>query len=119
MAFAVENVRLKELAVVAALNRPIFDGFLVFLQANGYADLHAFVTDKDASRAGSIISKFLALPLPKGLILYDGIARPYTPEKSKWLLLGWILRDAPEQRLRPMVASMQGKSLIERQAALP
>jgi hypothetical protein len=26
MAFAVENIRLKELAVVAALNKPIFDG---------------------------------------------------------------------------------------------
>src|SRR5262249_36956871 len=43
---------------------------------------------------------------------------PYKPETAKWLLLGWIFRDAPIQRLRPMVASMPGNTIAEKQAAL-
>lgn len=42
----------------------------------------------------------------------------YAPEIAKWLLLGWVFRDAPEQRLRPMVSSMPGRNTVEKQAYL-
>lgn len=118
MAFAVENIRLKELAVIADKNRPIFIDFVGYLKGEGYQSLHEFVLEKDEKRAGAIILKYLLRPLPRGISLYDGVARPYKPEVAKWLLLGWVFRDAPVQRLRPMVASMPGQTVAQKQAAL-
>ncbi len=118
MAFAVENLRLKELAIVAEKNRPMFDDFVGYLKQEGYKDLHAFIVDSDVKRAGAVILKYLVRSLPVGVVLYDGVARPYKPDTAKWFLLGWIFRDAPVQRLRPMVPSMPGRNTTEKQAAL-
>ena len=118
MAFIVENLRLKELAIVAEQNKPVFDYFVEFVIAAGYSSLQAFVLDDDSEKAEETILRFLQTPLPDGLELFDGIARPYKQQKAKWLLLGWVFRDAPEQRLRPMVASMPGRNAAEKQAHL-
>lgn len=118
MAFAVENIRLKELAVIAELNKPMFDHFVAFLASQGFKTLHQFVTSKEEAKAADVLLKYLMTPLPKGVVLYDGIARPYGQERGKWLLIGWILRDAPEQRLKPMVSSMPGNTIQLRQATI-
>lgn len=118
MAFAIENLRLKELAVVAEQNRGAFDDLCAFLIQQGYAGLHDFVTSPDNIRAEKTLLAYLVRPFPKGIAVYDGIARPYAPDKAKWLLLGWVLRDAPEQRLRPMVSSMVGSSVVAKRAAI-
>lgn len=118
MAFIVENLRLKDLAIVAEQNKAAFDDFVFYLQSQGYPTLHAFVLDQDEAKAEQVILSYLRRPLPQGVAVYDGIARPYQPEKGKWLLLGWIFRDAPEQRLRPMVSSMPGRNPTEKQAHL-
>lgn len=118
MAFIVENLRLKELAIVAQQNKPAFDDLVSYLGSQGYASLHAFVLDQDEAKAEKTILGYLQRPLPNGIAVYDGIARPYKADKGKWLLLGWVFRDAPEQRLRPMVSSMPGRSAAEKQAHL-
>lgn len=116
MTFVVDNLRLKELAIVAEQNRPIYDDFINYLQQHGYPSLHAFVTEQSETRGEQVILNYLDRPLPNGVVLLDGIARPYQPDKAKWLLLGWIFRDAPEQRLRPMLSSMPRQSSIEKKA---
>lgn len=118
MAFVVENLRLKELAIIAEQNRPIFDDLIRFLISERYSGLHNFLMESDESKGKAVILKYLLRSLPEGVALYDGVARPYKGEKAKWLLLGWVFRDAPEQRLRPMVASMPGNSTAEKQAYL-
>jgi len=116
--FAVENIRLKELAIIAEQNRPAFEDFCHFIQTCGYASLHEFVLHEDMERAEGAILAYLTRTLPQDIALYDGIARPYAAAKGKWLLLGWVLRDAPEQRLRPMISSMERASGVAKQAAL-
>ncbi len=118
MSFIVENIRLRELALVADQNKAAFDDLCFFLQESGFESLQAFVTSTDGVRTESVILSYLRRPLPKNVALFDGIARPYKQEKAKWLLLAWVLRDAPEQRLRPMLASMTGSTPIHRQAAI-
>ncbi len=118
MAFAVENIRLKELAIVAEQNRPAFQDFVAFLRSEGFETLHSFVMSEDDDRAKATLLRYLLRPLPQGISLYDGIARPYAPEKAKWLLLGWVFRDAPEQRLRPMISSMPGNNANQKKADL-
>jgi hypothetical protein len=50
--------------------------------------------------------------------LLDGLARPYQDATAKWYFLAWILRDAPAQRLQPILSSVEGASLAERRANL-
>ena len=118
MAFVIENLRLKELALVAEQNHSAFQDFVAFLKTEGFDSLHAFVMTKDEVAATETILRYLLRPFPQGIALYDGIARPYEPDKAKWLLLGWIFRDAPEQRLRPMISSMPGNNTTQKKAAL-
>ncbi|MBD2298070.1 hypothetical protein H6G80_08075 [Nostoc sp. FACHB-87] len=54
-----QNIRLKELVIVANLNKPFFDDFISFLQMQGYTALYEFVLEKDASKAKKIIEKYL------------------------------------------------------------
>lgn len=118
MEFVAENIRLKELAIVAEQNKAIFDDLVSFLAGQGYASLHAFVVEPDPARGKATILQYLSRPLPEGIALFDGIARPYTPERARWVLLGWVFRDAPTQRLQPMLRSMPDKTPLGRQAEL-
>jgi hypothetical protein len=113
MDFAYENLRLKELAATADLNQPVFNDFKLYIQKHGYNSIFSFIRENENERARVTILGYLNRPLPTGVILYDGIARPYSDDKSKWLFLGWLLRDAPEQRLRPMVSSIEGSANLQ------
>lgn len=112
-----ENIRLKELAIIANLNKPFFDDFTDFLKIEGYAGLYKFVVEPDGSKAKETLKKYLERSIPNNLKLYDGIARPYSEDKAKWLLLGWIFRDAPVQRLEGFLKNLSGTQ-NERKAEL-
>ena len=112
-----DNIRLKELAIIANSNKLFFDDFINFIQSESYRNLHEFVTEKDSSKAQQVLLKYLKRKVPKDLNLYDGIARPYSPSKAKWLFLGWIFRDAPIQRLQNILKNIDGTA-NERKAIL-
>lgn len=114
--FVVDNLRLQELAAVVEKNKPFYDAFSDFLQRQGYANIAAFIHDEDSARARLIIESYLANPADA--ILYDGLGRPYTNGKAKWYFLAWILRDAPAQRLEPLLRSVDGKTLEEKKVVL-
>lgn len=103
-----ENLRLKELVIIANLNKPFFDDFTNFLGEEGYRELYNFALDQNALKTKTTIEKYLERKIPDLVELYDGIARPYSKDKAKWLLLGWIFRDAPEQRLKGFLKQLSG-----------
>ncbi|MFM6036046.1 MAG: hypothetical protein ACKPBC_00435 [Sphaerospermopsis kisseleviana] len=112
-----DNIRLKELAIIANSNKPFFDDFIDFLKSENYPELYEFVIDKDSYKAQETLLKYFNRKVPKDLNLYDGIARPYPQSKAKWLFLGWIFRDAPIQRLQNILKNIDG-STDERKAIL-
>jgi hypothetical protein len=114
--FVVDNLRLQELAKIVEQNKPFYDAFSHFLRQHGYADVSAFIHDRDSSKAMAAIEEYLTKPA--GATLYDGLARPYTNGKAKWYFLAWILRDAPAQRLEPLLRSIKGNSLDEKKSIL-
>lgn len=114
--FVVDNLRLQELAIIVEKNKPFYDAFSNFLQYHGYADVAAFIHDDDSAKACSVIESYLANPA--GATLHDGLGRPYTNGKAKWYFLAWILRDAPAQRLEPLLRSVNGITLEEKKAVL-
>jgi hypothetical protein len=116
MAFVLENLRLKELVAVVNLNRGFYEDFQEFLKQNGYENVYAFVQENSDSNATRLIEAYLVRP--SAASLYDGLGRPYNEATAKWYFLAWILRDAPAQRLQPLVSSLPGATLIEKRAYL-
>lgn len=114
--FVVDNFRLQELAAIVEQNKPFYDAFSNFLKRHGYADVAAFIHDEDSTKARSVIESYLTNPV--GATLHDGLGRPYTNGKAKWYFLAWILRDAPAQRLEPLLRSVEGVTLEEKKAVL-
>lgn len=114
--FVVDNLRLQELAAIVEQNKPFYDAFLIFLQQFGYTDVASFIQEEDSQKARAAIECYLANPA--GATLYDGLGRPYTNGKAKWYFLAWILRDAPAQRLEPLLRSINGSSVDDKKAEL-
>ena len=116
MAFVIENVRLKELKAIVDENYDFYIEFSRFIKAQGYRHIRDFVQDSDDSKSLAVIYDFLSGR--QGSILYDGIFRPFQNQKARWYFLSWLFRDAPAQRLGPLVASFPGDNRTERRANL-
>lgn len=115
MTYQIENKRLKELVLVAESNRRFYDYFVAFLKKKNLSSLHEFI-QADETTGYNCILDFLKHEIPANVVLYDGVMDPYTATKAKWFFLAWILRDAPAQRLQPMIASCNGDTVTDRKA---
>lgn len=113
--FVLENLRLKELVLVNNKNKLIFEEFVCFLNNYGYKNIYEFVNEKDEAKIFDVIHAYFHHNFSNRL--FDGIARPYDEPKSKWYLITWILRDAPQQRLQPILRTIPAKG-IERNIIL-
>lgn len=110
------NLRLRELTAIVKENRAFFDDFVAFLRAEGYESIAAFVSEENDERAGLTISRYLDRPAQA--TLYDGLLRPYSNGKAKWLFVAWLFRDAATQRLQPLLRSVPGNTEVERRTNL-
>jgi hypothetical protein len=116
MSFLIENVRLRELIAIVKENEEFFSDFVLFLEQEGYENIHAFINESSDEKATEVISKYLRRV--NEVKLYDGLLRPYPNPQARWYFLAWLFRDAPAQRLKPLVAQVPGRNLIEKEAFL-
>lgn len=114
--FIIENLRLKELILVVNLNKPFFEEFIVFLNKHGYPNVLSFISETDDAKMQAVLNSYFNNNFSS--CLYDGIARPYDRDKSKWFFITWLLRDAPTQRLQPMIASQVGNNTKEKRISV-
>ena len=108
----IENLRLKELILVVNKNRPFFDEFVEFVKHHGYENVLAFISESNEQKMEVVLNDYFANKFDN--CLYDGIARPYDQSKSKWFFITWLLRDAPQQRLQPIVSSIKEGSTTQK-----
>jgi len=116
MDFVIENIRLRELVTVVGENRAYLEDFLACLKEHGFADLPSFVNTNDELRALEAISAYLVRKSDAKLL--DGVGKPYGNAKARWFFLSWVFRDAPAQRLGPLVKHVKGDTATERKANL-
>src|ERR1039457_2104997 len=109
MAFVIENLRLRELVAIVKQNQQFYVDFCVYLRQRNYRDVHAFITEPSDDKAIKVIRDYLERQ--SEVQLFDGLARPYKDATARWYFLAWMLRDAPAQRLQPILTSVEGKSL--------
>lgn len=116
MTFVLENLRLRDLVAIVRQNQAFYEEFVRFLSTLGYADVHAFVRERKDSEAVRVLEAYLTLQSTAKL--YDGLGRPYSDTVAKWYFLAWVLRDAPAQRLGPLLRSVEGATLDRKKASL-
>jgi hypothetical protein len=116
MGFVIDNLRLKDLVAIVCQNQKFYEEFVVFLHNKQYTDVYAFINEQDDVKAKATLEEYLQKQSTEKL--YDGIGRPYPDNKAKWYFLAWVLRDAPAQRLEPLLRNMKGESLDKRKATL-
>lgn len=116
MDFFTENIRLQELVAIVRENYPFYEDFTTFLGEHGYMTVHGFIGETSSQKAREIIGGFLRRQ--SGATLYDGLLRPYPNARARWYFLAWLMRDAPVQRLQPLLAAMPGIDPVERKAFL-
>src|SRR5438067_480893 len=116
MDFVLANLRLKDLVAIVRQNEAFYRDFVRFLESAGYHTLDAFIQESDDARAVKVIEAYLEHAGKAKL--YDGIGRPYKDDKAKWYFLAWLLRDAPAQRLGPLLKTVKGRTLAARKATL-
>jgi hypothetical protein len=114
--FIIPNLRLAELVAIVNENRQFFEDFLDHIREAGYANPHAFVAEPSDEKALHVIARFLNRS--SGAALFDGLGRPYANATARWYFLAWLLRDAPAQRLRPLVEQAPGATMEARRAYL-
>jgi hypothetical protein len=116
MSFIIENLRLQDLVAIVKQNQAFYDEFLDYLGKKGYSDIHSFIYEKDDKKAVVVLEEYLASSCEAKL--YDGIGRPYADATAKWYFLAWILRDAPAQRLSPLLRTIEGDTIDRKKANL-
>lgn len=116
MDLVIDNLRLAELVAIVRQNEAFFVAFVQFLNQRGYQDIHAFINEPDDKKALAVIEDYLQHT--DKVHLYDGIGRPYASELARWYFLAWTMRDAPAQRLGPLLRNVEGNSMSERRANL-
>lgn len=117
MAFVEENLRLAELVIVANENKKYFDYLNACLNKAGFESLKSFVAADDQEAVPFLID-FLSGKYPTETKLYDGVFQPYSDSKAQWFFLGWVFRDAPAQRLQPLIKTAKGSSPLDKKVHL-
>lgn len=108
----IENLRLKELILVVNKNRPFFEEFVEFVKFHRYENILEFVSESNEAKIEIVLNNYFSNEFKN--CLYDGIARPYDQSKSKWFFITWLLRDAPQQRLQPIVSSLENGNTTQK-----
>lgn len=116
MTFVLENLRLRDLVAIVRQNQAFYEEFVRFLSAHGYPDVHGFVRERKDSEALRVLEAYLTSQ--SAAKLRDGLGRPYSDTIAKWYFLAWVLRDAPAQRLGPLLRSVEGATLDRKKATL-
>lgn len=114
--FVLENLRLHELWFIVQQCRPFFDEFCSVLRSCGYSTIHEFVIEDDDDAAITAITNYFETKFKA--CLFNGVGAEYADAKAKWYFLSWVFRDAPVQRLDPLINSVPGETRTERKVAL-
>lgn len=110
------NRDLEDLRRYAAHAEVVFRQFLAHIGMFGFESLASFMRAPESAETRHVIATWLQGQSRSNLL--DGTGRQYDTPKSRWLFAGWVFREAPEQRLKPLVRKAQGSSTAERQAVV-
>ncbi len=90
-----ENIRLKELVIIANSNKPFFDDFISFLNSEDYINLYHFVREQETSKAKMALQKYLVRKIPDNQDLRNWHISSVRQISKICLFAGFMQSDAP------------------------
>ena len=116
MDFVLANLRLADLVAIVNLNKAFYEDFVLYLRERGYETTREFVNETSDEKARRVITGFL--DRTSEVELLNGLGNPYSNSQARWYFLAWMLRDAPAQRLGPLLNEVPGDTAESRKAYL-
>ncbi len=112
----ISHYRLIELAKLADQAKPFYDWAEKKAKhvTNSHKTLNEILLHADKSRLKEIIVSCYNATEEETPMLFDGIGRVYTHSKACFYFFAWIIRDAPRQRLAPLISRMRKIEDIEK-----
>jgi hypothetical protein len=115
----VAHYRLVELSKLADQAKPFYDWIEKHAKkvTGSHRSLNEIIlTCTKAELKDIIINCYLDATEEKPF-LFDGIGRPYPHIRSCFYFFAWIIRDAPQQRLSPLISRMQKVDNVKKNTA--
>lgn len=105
----IAHYRLIELAKLADQAKPFYDWIEKHakMATGSHKSLNDIIFDSSKKELKEVILNCYADGNEEKPFLFDGIGRVYTHSKACFYFFAWIIRDAPQQRLAPLIARMQ------------
>jgi hypothetical protein len=104
--------RLPELAKLADAAKPFYEWLEQLAQAqarNALSLSENLLTMSEADLKAFILGAYLAPDDGTRPSLFDGIGRQYQHRRAVYYFLAWLIRDAPQQRLAPLIAKVDAQ----------
>lgn len=105
----ISHYRLVELSKLADQIKPFYDWVekLAKRVTGSHKSLHEILMSCSKEQINEIITTCYFDNLTDKPLLFDGIGRVYFHSKACFYFFAWMIRDAPQQRLSPLIARMR------------
>lgn len=105
----ITHYRLVELSKLADQAKPFYDWVEKTAKkiTGSHKELNEILMSANKADIAAIVKACYSEAEAKRPLLFDGIGRVYPHEKACFYFFAWIIRDAPQQRLTPMIARMR------------
>jgi hypothetical protein len=105
----VSHARLVELTRLADQAKPFYDWIenQVKIHTGSHKDLNEILYGLSETEIKNSLLACINSTDESKPFLFDGIGRVYTHPKACFYFFAWIIRDAPQQRLAPLIARMR------------
>jgi len=115
----IAHYRLVELSKLAEQAKPFYDWVeRVARQITGYnKTLSEILLSADRPQIMQIIQACYSNEHEEKPLLFDGVGRVYEHTKACFYFFAWLIRDAPQQRLSPLISRMQKLDNIKKPVA--
>lgn len=112
----ITHYRLIELSNLADQAKPFYDWVerKAKKQTGSHKELNEILMNATKKDISSIILSCYAEVEEKRPLLFDGIGRVYPHAKACFYFFAWMIRDAPQQRLAPLISRMRKMEKIDK-----
>lgn len=104
----ITNYRLMELSKLADQYKPFYDWVEKKAKAitHSHKLLNAILLESSPSQIKAILSACYFDATIEKPVLFDGVGRVYKHQRACFYFFAWVIRDAPQQRLIPLITRM-------------
>ncbi|WP_204104842.1 MULTISPECIES: hypothetical protein [Spirulina sp. CCY15215] len=115
----ITHYRLVELSKLADQAKPFYDWVerIAKKQTSSHKSLHDILMNSTKNTLSSIILNCYSETDEKRPLLFDGVGRVYPHPKACFYFFSWVIRDAPQQRLAPLISRMRKLEKLEKVVA--